>query len=333
MTTSLLTIDVHLQASDAAQALRTDVQRGLTSNPKWLPPKWFYDDRGSQLFDEITRLDEYYPTRTERAILAANATEIADITDADTLVELGSGTSEKTRLLLDAFHDSGRLQRFAPFDVSEQTLRDAAAAIHDEYPGVAVHAVVGDFERHLDRLPAGGRRCIAFLGGTIGNFMPAERARFFAAIADGLGPHDSFLVGTDLVKDPVRLVRAYDDAAGVTAEFNRNVLLVVNRELDADFPVEEFEHVARFDTEHEWIEMRLRARRALRVRVGALDLDVEFAAGEEMRTEISAKFRRRGLDRELAAAGLRLERFWTDPAGDFAVSLAVSLAVRGDVAG
>ncbi|MFN8035200.1 MAG: L-histidine N(alpha)-methyltransferase [Acidimicrobiia bacterium] len=318
-----MTIDVHLDAHDLRAALRDDVCRGLTASPKDLPPKWFYDDRGSQLFDAITRLPEYYPTRAERAILAAHAPDLARATDADTLVELGSGTSEKTRLLLDALRDHGTLRRFAPFDVSETTLRGAAVAIRREYPSVAVHGVVGDFERHLDRLPTGGRRIVAFLGGTIGNLVPAARARFLAEVAAGLGPGDAFLLGTDLVKDTGRLVAAYDDPAGVTAEFNRNVLHVLNRELGADFDVDAFDHVARFDTAEEWIEMRLRARGAQHVKLLDLELAVDFADGEEIRTEVSAKFRPARVEQELAAAGLRLTRWWTDPAGDFALSLSV----------
>ena len=318
-----LTIDVHIEPADLIDALRSDALRGLTSIPKELPPKWFYDDRGSQLFDEITRLPEYYPTRTERAILIARSDEIARLTTADTLVELGSGTSEKTRLLLDALRSAGTITRFVPFDVSEATLRKAAAAVVDEYPGVAVHAVAGDFERHLNRIPGGGRRLVAFLGGTVGNLLPAARARFLAEIALGLGRNDAFLLGTDLVKDPARLVAAYDDAAGVTAEFNRNLLLVLNRELGADFDVESFEHVARYDSDKEWVEMRLRSTRAHVVNVPALDLVVPFDEAEEMRTEVSAKFRRAGVERELASAGLRLTHWWTDPDGDFALSLSV----------
>lgn len=314
-------VDIHLHPAEAADALRADVRTGLSASPKTLPPKWFYDDRGSALFEEITRLDEYYPTRCERAILDVHGDDIATATDADTLVELGSGTSEKTRLLLDALQRRGTLARFVPFDVSEQTLRDAASAIQAEYPGVAVHAVVGDFERHLGSLPRGGRRCIAFLGGTIGNLLPEQRARFLAAIAAGLGPDDSFLLGVDLVKDVGRLERAYDDDAGVTAEFNRNVLHVINRELGADFEPDRFDHVTRFDPEAEWIEMRLRATAPMTVRIAAIGLDIAFAAGEELRTEISAKFRRAGLAAELTTAGLELRRWWTDPAGDFAVSL------------
>lgn len=314
-------VDVHLAAQDLNDALRGDAQRGLTGAPKDLPPKWFYDDRGSQLFDEITRLEEYYPTRCERAILEARADEIAVASGADTLIELGSGTSEKTRLLLDALARAGHLQRFVPFDVSEMTLRDAAHSIAGEHPGIDVHAVVGDFEHHLDRLPGGGRRLIAFLGGTIGNLPPDTRSELLASVAAGMQPGDSFLLGTDLVKDVDRLVAAYDDAAGVTAAFNRNVLAVMNRELGADFDLDAFEHVARWNPDDEWIEMWLRSPAAQTVKVPELDLIVEFGAGEEMRTEISAKFRRAGAEAELAAAGLELTQWWTDAAGDFAVSL------------
>ena len=317
----MIRVDVHLGDDDLRAALRADVAAGLRSSPKELPPKWFYDERGSELFDEITRLPEYYPTRAERSILVARAGEIADVTGADTLVELGSGTSEKTRLLLDALASRDRLRRFIPFDVSEATLRAAAAAIEREYAPVDVHAVVGDFERHVRDIPREGRRIVAFLGGTIGNLDPAKRAVFLADVAADLEPGDSFLLGTDLVKDVARLEAAYDDAAGVTAAFNRNVLDVVNRALGADFVPGRFEHVARFETGPEWIEMRLRADGEQVVTVDDLDLEVRFADREEMRTEISAKFRRERVEEELGAAGLALRRWWTDPAGDFALSL------------
>jgi L-histidine N-alpha-methyltransferase len=320
---SRVRVDVHLGSEDLARALARDAMRGLTATPKDLPPKWFYDARGCELFEAITRLPEYYPTRSEAAILETRADEIARLTGADTLVELGSGTSEKTRLLLGALSEAGTLRRFVPFDVSETTLRDAATAIDCEIPGLEVHAVVGDFEHHLSLLPGGGRRVVAFLGSTIGNLAPGPRAAFLAEIAAGLEPGDAFLLGTDLVKDPARLEAAYDDGEGVTAAFNRNVLSVLNRELDADFEPDRFDHVAHWDPDNEWIEMRLRAQRAETVRVRALDLAVEFAAGEEMRTEISAKFRRDGVTAELAHAGLRLTQWWTDPAGAFALSLAV----------
>jgi L-histidine N-alpha-methyltransferase len=320
-TRSDVRVDVHVGPHDYERALAADVRAGLTATPKELPPKYFYDDRGSELFDAITRLPEYYPTRAERAILHAVAPDIASRTGADTLIELGSGTSEKTRLLLGALADHGTLERFVPFDVSETTLRAAAAAVADEY-AISVHAVVGDFERHLGTLPRGGTRLVAFLGSTIGNLTPAMRAGFLAEIAAGLEPGDGFLLGTDLVKPVDRLIPAYDDAAGITAEFNRNVLLVVNRALDADFDPDRFAHVARWDSDEQWIEMWLRSDAAQTVHVGGLDLTVEFGPGEAMRTEISAKFTRERVDAELAAAGLALDAWWTDPAGDFALSLA-----------
>jgi L-histidine N-alpha-methyltransferase len=326
MTTSTadvdVTIDVYLGPDDLARALRDDARRGLTASPKWIPSKWFYDDRGSDLFDRITRLPEYYPTRREREILLAHAPDIAAAARFDTLVELGSGTSEKTRVLLRALAGAGALRTFAPFDVSAATLERAGRAIADEFPGVGVHGIVGDFERHLDRIPPGGRRLVAFLGGTIGNLDPGERTAFYTMLRRTLARGEALLLGTDLVKAVPRLHAAYNDADGVTAEFNRNVLRVLNRELDADFPVDAFEHVAFFDSDHEWIEMRLRAAAACTVTVGALDhLAVPFAAGEELRTEISAKFQRAGVEAELAAAGFALRHWWTDAGGDFALSL------------
>jgi L-histidine N-alpha-methyltransferase len=302
-------------------SLEQDARDGLTAVPKDIPPKWFYDDRGSALFDEITRLTEYYPTRCERAILTRHAGEIAAQASADTLVELGSGTSEKTRLLLDAMRETGRLKRFVPFDVSKQTLHDAAAAIEEEYPEIDVAPVVGDFTLDLDDIPAGGRRLVAFLGGTIGNLLPVTRTSFLAAVASMLGPDDHFLLGTDLVKDVTRLVAAYDDQDGVTAEFNKNVLHVMNRELDASFDLGTFDHVAVWDAHEEWIEMRLRSTCTQTVLVRALDLEVKFEEGEEMRTEVSAKFRRDGIAAELEQAGLEVVGWWTDTAGDFALSL------------
>ncbi|MBQ1024599.1 L-histidine N(alpha)-methyltransferase [Micromonospora sp. C95] len=313
-------LEIHLDDRDLSRSLRRDVRLGLTATEKWLPPKWFYDSRGSELFDEITRLPEYYPTRAERAVLAARATEIAELTGAKTLIELGSGSSEKTRLLLDACTQRGGLGTFVPLDVSVSALAGSTAALAADYPGLRVRGIVGDFTRHLDRLPTGGRRLVIFLGGTIGNLLPDERAEFVAGMRAALEAGDWLLVGTDLVKDPAVIVPAYDDAAGVTAEFNRNVLRVLNRELDADFDPAGFAHVALWNAEHEWIEMRLRAERSMRVRV--LDLDVDFAAGEDLRTEVSAKFRPEGIAGELAAAGFRTERFWTDPDGLFGVTLA-----------
>jgi L-histidine N-alpha-methyltransferase len=312
----------HLRPDDAAAALRADALAGLTATPKTLPPRWFYDERGSELFDRITRLPEYYPTRAERAILEARAGQIAAASGADVLVELGSGTSDKTRLLLTALRGTGTLQTFVPFDVDPSVLTAAGSALTDEYPGLDVTAVVGDFTRHMGELPTTGRRrLIAFLGSTIGNLEPSPRAAFLTEVAHALRPGDSFLLGTDLVKDPGRLVRAYDDEAGVTAAFNRNLLAVLDRDLKADFDLAAFDHVALWDPEREWIEMRLRSRVDQVVSVADLDLAVSFAAGEDLRTEISAKFRRELVEAELAAAGLEMTHWWTDPAGDFGLSL------------
>ncbi|MFI6133512.1 L-histidine N(alpha)-methyltransferase [Micromonospora sp. NPDC051141] len=313
-------LEIHLEEQDLDRALREDVRAGLTASPKWLPPKWFYDARGSELFEEITRLPEYYPTRAERAVLAAHAADVAALTGAKTLIELGSGSSEKTRLLLDAFTRHGDLGTFVPLDVSVSALRGSTEQIAAAYPGLRVRGIVGDFTRHLDRLPTGGRRLVAFLGGTIGNLLPGERAGFLTAMRATLEVGDWLLIGTDLVKDPGVIVPAYDDAAGVTAEFNRNVLRVINRELGADFDVAAFRHVAVWDPDREWIEMRLRAERPTRVRV--LDLDLTFAVGEELRTEVSAKFRPAGIAAELDRAGFARQAFWTDPDGLFGVSLA-----------
>ncbi len=316
-------LDVHLDATGLARQMAVDVREGLDRIPKVLPPKYFYDGRGSELFDEITRLPEYYPTRTERSILASAVAEIAAVSAAETLVELGSGTSEKTRLLLRALTDAGTLRRFVPFDVDPIVLEEAALAVGDEFPGLAVEPEVGDFEKHLSELPRHPRQMVAFLGSTIGNLDPTQRATFLGDVRGLLGEGDSFLLGTDLVKSADRLVAAYDDAQGVTAAFNKNVLTVINRSLDGDFDLDGFEHRAVWDAEHEWIEMRLVSTIDQRVRLGALDLEVAFGRGEQMRTEISAKFRRAGVAAELAAAGLRLQHWWTDPAGDFALSLSV----------
>jgi L-histidine Nalpha-methyltransferase len=313
---------VHLAPEAYLASLRRDVREGLTATPKALPPKYFYDARGSDLFDEITRLPEYYPTRAETAILTEHADEIVTLSGARTLVELGSGTSEKTRLLLTAFTSAGTLERFVPFDVDPAVLADAAEQVGTEYPGLAVEPVIGDFEQHLGSLPRHPGQLIAFLGSTIGNLEPVARGSLLQTVRSVLGPDDTFLLGTDLVKDPARLQRAYDDAAGVTAAFNRNVLTVVNRELGADFDESWFEHVALWNAERDWIEMHLLSLRDQLVTIEDLELQVSFARGELMRTEISAKFRPDGIRTELAEAGLDLVRFWTDPRGDFALSLA-----------
>jgi L-histidine Nalpha-methyltransferase len=318
----LTSIDRRLPEGFLAEALRADARQGLTAEPKSLPPKWFYDAQGSALFEKITELPEYYPTRAEREILNATATRIASLTGARTLVELGSGSSDKTRLLLDAL----RPECYVPVDVSDAALAAAGDALAAEYPGLEVRAVVTDFTEDLG-LPGSGEapspRLVAFLGSTIGNMTPGQRAAFLARVRAGLGRDDSFLLGTDLVKDPATLVAAYDDASGVTAEFNKNVLAVLNTELGADFDRDAFEHVALWDVAAEWIEMRLRSVAAQTVRLPAIGLTVDFGEDEEMRTEISAKFRRAGVEAELAAAGLTMRAWWTDSAGQFGLSLSV----------
>lgn len=313
---------VVLEPDWASGSLVDDVRRGLTRHPRTLPPRWLYDDHGSALFDQITRLPEYYPFNAERAILEAHAGEIVTASGATTLVELGSGTSEKTRLLLDAFTRTGQLTRFAPVDVSEATLREAAAQIADAYPGLEVTGVVGDFTLHLAHLPRGGRRMVAFLGGTIGNLYLEERTAFLGALADLLEPGDSVLLGTDLVKSADRLVAAYNDQAGVTEEFIRNSLTVVNRELGADFDPSAFSYIPFWDAHMERIDMRLRSEVPQRVTVPGADLVLDLAVGEEIRVEISTKFRVSKIAAELEAAGLVVGRVWTDDPGDFALTLA-----------
>ncbi|MFF7546353.1 L-histidine N(alpha)-methyltransferase [Streptomyces canus] len=318
MSPFLLTRTLPEDATEAA--LRADVLKGLTHTPKTLPPKWFYDAHGSELFEQITELPEYYPTRAEREILVARSGEIAAATGARTLVELGSGSSEKTRYLLDALTG---LHTYVPVDVSESALTQAGHALIAQRPELSVHALIADFTGGLSLPGTPGPRLVAFLGGTIGNLLPVERAAFLASVHALLSPGDALLLGTDLVKDENVLVRAYDDAAGVTAAFNKNVLTVVNRELGADFDPGAFDHVALWDAENEWIEMRLRSRTEQTVKVPALDLAVDFAADEELHTEISAKFRKEGVRAELSAVGLELAHWWTDSEGRFALSLSV----------
>jgi L-histidine Nalpha-methyltransferase len=316
-------IDARLPDRFFEASLRADAKAGLTATPKSLPPKWFYDERGSELFDKITLLDEYYPTRAEREILAARAAEIAAAAGASTLVELGSGSADKTRLLLDGMRDAGTLAEYIPVDVSESALVVAATRMLERYPGLSVHAVLSDFTEHLGLPESGGPKLVAFLGGTIGNLLPAERAEFLLRLRAELRDGDALLLGTDLVKDPAVLVAAYDDDAGVTAEFNKNILRVLNAELGANFDLDEFEHVALWDAEAEWIEMRLRSAVDQTVELPEIDLSVSFCAGEEMRTEISAKFRRDGVAAELADAGLRLRSWWTDSQERYGLSLSV----------
>jgi L-histidine N-alpha-methyltransferase len=317
-----VTIDLRLPPG-GERTLREDVLDGMTRPFKEIPPKHFYDARGSDLFERICELPEYYPTRSERTILEQEAAFIAERTRATEVVELGAGYATKTRILLDALLEAGTLRRFIPVDVSEATVRGCAEALVAEYPELEVHGLVGDFERHLSHLPEPvGPRLIAFLGGTIGNFPPGSRRRFLRSLAPRLGPDGWLLLGTDLVKDPQVLEAAYDDSEGVTAEFNLNVLRVMNRELGADFDVDSFDHVAFWDPDREWIEMRLRSRERQTVRFPELDLTIHFAPREELRTEISAKFTRHRVTGDLAAAGLELVDWLTDPDELFGLTLA-----------
>jgi L-histidine Nalpha-methyltransferase len=319
----MIAIDVHLDA-DAAAMMARDVRAGLCAYPKELAPKYFYDERGSELFEQITELPEYYPTRAEREILSHRSAEIlAAAGSPGTLVELGSGSAAKTRHLLDAMREAGSLSTYVPVDISEEITQRTATELVGEYPGLAVRGLVCDFEQHLERIPAAdGTRMIAFLGGTVGNLYPRQRHAFLERIAALLGPGDHLLLGTDLIKDTARLEAAYDDSAGVTAEFNKNVLEVLNRELGADFDLDAFEHVARYDEEAERMDIRLRSLADQDVRLDGLDLEISFIAGEEMRTEISTKFTRERIESVYASADLELRGWFTDAAGDYALSLA-----------
>ncbi|MBK5219986.1 MAG: L-histidine N(alpha)-methyltransferase [Thermoleophilia bacterium] len=319
----MIAIEVHLDA-DAAAAMAEDVRAGLSASPKELSPKYFYDERGSQLFERITELPEYYPTRREREVLAGRSAEIvAAAGGPGTLVELGSGSASKTRHLLSAMRDAGRLETYVPVDISEEITHETARTLVEEYPGLHIRGLVCDFETDLERIHSDGEdRLLAFLGGTIGNLYPGERREFLTRIAALFGPGDHLLLGTDLIKETARLEAAYDDAAGVTAEFNKNVLAVLNRELGADFDLDAFEHVARYDAREERMDIRLRSLAEQTVRIADLGMTVEFAAGEEMRTEISAKFTRERLECVYAEAGLEMRGWFTDAAGDYALSLA-----------
>jgi L-histidine N-alpha-methyltransferase len=313
--------DRFLDSTVSADELAADARTGLSGYPKTLPPRWFYDSRGSRLFEQITELPEYYPTRTEREILRAHADDIAAAAPVQTVVELGSGSSSKTRLLLDAWRRGGTLRRIVTVDVSISALTEAAQSLSQRYPGVELQPIRADFTRHLDELGTVGPTAIVFLGSTIGNLDPDQRRQFFDSVRHALADGDVLLLGTDLVKSPEVLVPAYDDAAGVTAEFNLNVLRVLNRELDGDLPIEAFRHRAVWNAEAERIEMRLVAQRAVRARLAGIGLDVRFEAGEDILTEISSKFRRAGISSELARAGLQVEHWWTDARGYFAVSM------------
>ncbi len=315
-------LDIHISPERLLEDLRADVRQGMTASPKWLSPKYFYDAAGSELFEAITELPEYYPTRTERGLIEVHAFDIAERTSAPILVELGSGSSDKTRLLIDAGLKHGSLRKYVPQDVSPSALEGAIEQLAREFPSLELQGIVSDFTDTLQNLPADGRRTIAFLGGTLGNLTPEERAVFLADVAQALVDGEFLLLGVGLVTDEQVLVPAYDDAAGVTAQFNRNVLSVLNSSLGADFDPQQFEHVALWNAEDEWIEMRLRATTAQQVHIADLHLDVSFDEGEDLRTEISAKFRRDGIGRELVDAGFRIDELWTDPQERFALILA-----------
>jgi L-histidine N-alpha-methyltransferase len=304
-------------------ALAADVLDGLSSAPKSLPPKWFYDARGSELFDAICEQPEYYPTRREAALLAEIGDAVAAEIPAGEVVELGSGSSRKTPLLLDPLAAAGTLRRYVPVDVSASAIEAAVPELVDRYPDLEIDARVCDFTADLGALEARRHppRLIAFLGSTIGNLQPAELHEFLLRVRPLLGPRDALLVGHDLVKDPSVIVPAYDDAAGVTAAFNRNVLAVVNRELHADFDLDAFAHEASWNAALERIEIRLRSRRTQVVRIASLGLEVTFQAGESILTEISRKFRRDVIARAAARAGLRLRSWHADADGWYGVSL------------
>ena len=315
-------IAVDLPDGGALAGMAEVVREGLSSPFKELPPKYFYDERGSELFERITEQPEYYPTRSEREILDARAAEIVAAARPRTLIELGSGAATKSRVLLDAMRDAGRLERFVPVDIAEGITRRVASELVDEYPGLAVEGIVCDYETHLERIPRPEGALIAFLGGTIGNFRPGPRRSFLARIATLMYPEDRFLLGADLVKERARLEAAYNDAAGVTSEFNKNVLNVLNRELDADFDPDAFEHVAFWDPDNEWIDIRLRALTEQFVDLRSLDMRTHFSRNEEMRTEISTKFTRERIEASYADAGLELIEWWTDREGLYALGLA-----------
>lgn len=321
MSDAVPTFDVLLDADAWQQAQVDETRVGLSRSPRTFSPVWFYDEVGSQLFDQITEQPEYYQTRAERALLVRHGAEIADL-GAETLVELGSGTSDKTTALLDAMEAVGSLRSYVPFDVSEEMLRSAASELQPRYPNISVHGIVGDFNHHLGAVPRTGRHLVAFLGGTIGNFRPADRARFLFDLDCALDHEDLVLIGIDLVKDPDRIVAAYDDAAGVTAAFNRNALSAMNVALDANFDPDAYQHISRWNEHDQWIEMRLRARSDQQVEIPGLDLAFDLSEGDELLTEISAKFTVEGFTSELYDRGLIVQQTWTAPDDDFALVLA-----------
>lgn len=303
--------------------LEADLSAGLWSDPATLPPRWFYDERGSRLFDEITTLPEYYPTRAEHEILGRRSAEIVEITGARSLHELGAGTATKTRELLDALTAHGRPALYAPLDISKEVLLEAADRLRVDYPTITVEPAVADFHRLPALSGEPGGRLLAFLGGTIGNFEEEERSRFLRMIHAALDPGDHMLLGADLVKEAGRLVAAYDDAAGVTARFNLNLVDVIT----STTPVtglqrDDLVHEAHWDESSSRIEMRLRAVRDIRADFAGIGRTWRLAKGEHLRTEISRKFDLDALHAELATHDLEPVAGWTDEAGDFSLTLA-----------
>lgn len=314
-------IEFLLEESRALEIMAEEIRQGLSASPKELPPKYFYDERGSWLFERITQLPEYYLTRAERALLDASVDDLAARAQPEELVELGAGSASKTDLLLDACRAAGRLQRYLPVEVSAAMIEHSAERLGEKYPWLEIRAVVADFEHDLGRIPPAPHRLVAFLGSTIGNLARARAVEFLGTVA-ALMDGDGFLVlGTDLVKDRKVLEAAYNDDQGVTAEFNRNVLRVINRRLGADFDPGAFEHVAIYDEAEARIEIYLESRVDQVARIPALDLDVRFDAGERMRTEVSCKYTRDSVERMLTEAGLALRDWFSDSNGTFALSL------------
>lgn len=309
------TIETRLTGEDHRHALEQDLRDGLASTPKRISPIWFYDERGSRLFEEITRLPGYYLTRAERGLLTGHAGQIAGQVEADTLVELGVGYAEKTQILIDAMVAAGGLERFVALDVSSEALLDAAQRLLTDHPSLEVHGVVADFNRHLAGLPGGRRRLFAFLGSTIGNLTPPRRRHFLGELASTMGDNDHLLLGCDLVKDESRLRAAYDDPDGVTADFNRNALRVINTRMQADFVPEAFDHVAVWNAAEGRMEMYLRAREPQHITIDRLDLEVRFETGEDLFTEVSTKFSPEQVTAELTDAGLAVTGDWRSPEG------------------
>jgi L-histidine Nalpha-methyltransferase len=319
-----LQVDRHLPPDLHANALRLDAREGLTAAVKYIPSKWIFDTKGTELWEKITRLPEYYPFRTERDILQAGADEIAAATQAGSIIELGSGSAIKTTILLDALRRAGTIRSYISVDISESALVEAGRRLIGEYPGLSVRAVLADFETQAEVITmreCPSPRLVLFLGGTIGQLTLAQRAEFLRALHGVLHPGDMLLLGVDLVKDPAELIAAYDDSAGISTAFNKNLFTVLNTRVGADFNLDNFDYVVTWQDETERLEMWEQSRINQVVRLSEIDLCVELAAGERIWTGISSKFRRDGIQAELESAGFSLQRWWTDPDGRYALSL------------